>query len=211
MENRIDQAGKKEMTARPVFIAMFVSALLAATTGFFLSSDAITSKYIASFSSLVAQIVPCVSVMAQNAIDPSRAQITWALQWTCFPIILMIWLWSGPVWSKEMKQAILKETSESSSIGKRRLVLILTVFALGSVILSDFGVVDLWSFFRGSIFYGVPSKMPLILRVPFTSNFGMALYAWFVPIAEAFCYWMFLLLVVNFKSYFYLPEPVPKS
>jgi hypothetical protein len=194
------------MSTRPLFLFTIFTAFVAAVTGFFYSSELFSNNSIQSYSHFVSEIVPSVSIMSRNAISPSRAELTWALQWSFFPIYLGIWLWTGSVWSKEMKQAILKETSETPNIVKRRIGAVLVILVLGSLILTDFGIIDVWSLYRGTLFEGDPSTFPGILRAPFVSNFGMALYAWFLPLAEALCYWMFLLLTVNIREYFNAPQ-----
>ena len=193
------------MTIRPLLLVMFIAALTAFGTGFFFPIDVILEEHVQVYSRFISELVPCISVMVQHALNPARAQFTLAVQWTFFPIYLITWFWTGPVWSKEMKQAILKETAKSTSIVKRRVGAILSIVVLGSLILTDFGVINAMSFFRGTIFVGDPLTFPNMLRAPFTSNFGMVLYAWFIPLSVAMYYWMFLLLTVNIREYFNSP------
>jgi hypothetical protein len=190
------------MTIRPLIKIMILAALLAIGTGFLLPSVIIAASSMKFLVNIIASLVPCVSVIAHNAIDPIRAEVTWAVQWMFFPIYLFLWFWVAPVWGKEMKGAALKKSSELPGTGGKRFALLFGILALGTLVLSDAGLINVWSFIRGSVFQGNPSLLPILLRAPFVSKAGMVLYAWLIPLINATAYWMFFMLIVNFKSYF---------
>ncbi len=190
------------ITIRPLINMMIVTGSIAIVTGVLLPSSVIEMRGIKGFSEIVASIVPCVEIIAKKTADPVRAEITWALQWALFPIQLAVWLWTGPVWGKEMRLAALKTSFELPETGKKRAVVIIGILTLGTFIFSDLGIIHIFSFLRGTPFEGDPSKLPSILRVPFSSKFGMIFYAWLIPLSNTFVYWMFLHIVVNFQSFF---------
>lgn len=175
-----------------------------------LPMELILSSNLKVFVHFVASIFPGVSAMSERAINPSRAELTWAIQWLLFPAHLGIWFITMPVCGRLLRESIIEATRNAPSIIKRRLVIICGILVLAYLILSDFGIVDDGSFFRCSLFAGEPSELPRLLRIPFTSTFGMALYAWLIPMITACYYWAFSVLIVNFRIYMdvsHLPEP----
>lgn len=181
------------------------AALLAIVTGFILPMDIILLSNVKIFTHFVSSFFPGVSAMSGRAINPARAELTWALQWIFFPIYLCLLFMKNPIYGKKVTESFNKSTRKSPITNKERFMLLVGVTLMVYGILADFGVGEGPGFFRGTIFEGNISKLPASLRAPFTSNVGMVLYAWFIPIATALYYWGFLLFVVNFRSYINLP------
>ena len=174
--------------------------------------ELILSSNLKVFVHFIASIFPGASIMSDRAINPSRAELTWAIQWLLFPAHLGLWYITMPICGRLLRESIIDATRNAPSIIKRRLGIIFGILVLAYLILSDFDIVDDGSFFRYSLFTGEPSELPRLLRTPFASTFGMALYAWLIPMITACYYWKFSVLIVNFRIYMdvsHLPEPIP--
>ena len=189
------------MTLKPLLTVMIVASLFAILFGILLPSSAISIHGVKAIASVVTSFVPCVSVIANSARDSARAEITWSVQWLFAPAYLIVLIWSGNPWGIAMRTSIIKTCKERANSRCNPWTVILGISCLFAFILSDFGVINFVSFFKGDIFKGDPLELPILLRVPFESNIGMALYGWFVPLGVAMFYWLFLLLIVNFKLY----------
>lgn len=190
------------MSLRPILIVMAIAAILAIITGFFLSDEIINTNGLQVFSGYIAEIFPCVSVVANHSINPARAALIWSVQWLFFPIYLFVWLIALKPWSAVMKIAVVKQVATLSR--GHCLMVIPGIMILSAFILSDFGLINFLSFFRGDIFETsrqTINKLPTVLSLPYISNIGMVFYAWLIPLCNAIIYWLFLFFFVNFKFY----------
>lgn len=186
---------------RPLLKTMVIASIFAMLFGLLLPARVISLGVIKAFANFVASVVPCVSVIANGASNPSRAEITWAVQWLFAPVYFIVLMNTANPWRKEMRRAIVKTCRERKNSRCNPFGIAFVIACLGVMILSDFGVVNFGSFYQGDMFRGNPSQLPILLRAPFESNMAMTIYGWVIPLAVALYYELFLLLTVNFKLY----------
>lgn len=186
---------------KPFFKFIALTALVAVVTGFMIPIEIIVSDNIKAFTKFVGSIFPCVSVMSEKAINPARAELTWAVQWLFFPLYLCLLFVGIPIRDRALRESIVNKFSKFPNVTVRRLVVIFGICFLGHQILVDFRILEGESYLRGTTFEGDVSHLSRRFRAPFTSNIGMALNAWLFPMIVAVYYWAFFLWVANFKLY----------
>lgn len=189
------------MKFRAVYLAGLISAIVCLSTYQILLSNLGLLDTLRSLADMVANIVPSILIMSKRAVYPPIAEISWAIQWLFFPIYILTLFISNVPWSKTLEDELKKNRYGVRYGLGHTVVSYLAMAAIACMILSDVGVVNLFSFIRGCGLEldGEISRAPALIRAPFTSNFGMLIYAWFIPFGVAFVYWGFVCMLLNPK------------
>jgi hypothetical protein len=187
--NEIDAAG-----SRLLKVLRAVAFAVAFCCVFVVPERAVSSQAVHQLVAAVARFAPGVLSMSERALDPSRAQLTWALAWMLFPVHLAALIWIRRPWAPIRTPAT---ASAQNSLTLAALIGLLTgCFFIGS----DFGIPGMPGLMRGTIFTGGPPGNSLtLLGAPFTSSIGLLLYAWCLPIGNAVIYYLFFCVLFNFR------------
>lgn len=192
---------------KPFFKLIALTALLAIATGFMLPIEFILASATKSVTHFVSSLAPGVSVMSERAVNPVRAELTWAVQWAVFPIYLCVLFVAMPIRGKRLRQSIIEGTRKAPSMVKRRLLVVFAICFFGRQILSDIGVIESGSLLRCTLFVGDVADLSPRFRAPFTSNIGMVIHAWLIPVISAIFYWAISIFIANFFLYIKIPPP----
>ncbi|MFZ5723573.1 MAG: hypothetical protein ACOY33_07910 [Pseudomonadota bacterium] len=174
------------------------AAIVAAITGWLLPDEFVLVLAATDFVDFVQRQVPIIGVVSEHFSDQRRAVLTWSIQWAFVPLHFLVLVLRAPPRSPAFVEAARLKIS-SFSRPKAAFALLTALVFVAIVILSDIGVVDFYSLYRGSPFVvsGDLAAAPILLRAPHTSVFGMVVYAWAVPAAVTFMYYFFLLFFVS--------------
>lgn len=180
---------------------MILAAGLAIVTAFLLPMSFIVLSPVKAFSNFIGSFAPCVSVMSERAVNPSRSALIWAVQWALFPMhLFMLWFSLIPPRRQAEENTRVAVSNANGKGGKGLFAVMAFLLLFGVVILSDFGIINSASFFRCSIFQGDVSNLYHKLRVPFSSSFGSALYALIITFSASFFYFLFFALAINLPT-----------
>ena len=189
------------MNLRPFYLEGLISAIVCLFTYQILVNNIGLLETLRPFADRVANVVPSILIMSKRAIYPPIAEISWAIQWLFFPFYMLTLFAFNVPWSKGLEEEF-KKNRYGVRYGLGHTVgSYLALVAIASMILSDIGVIDFVSFIRGcglEVEEDITSA-PALIRAPLTSNFGMLLYAWFIPFFVALFYWAFVCMLLNPK------------
>lgn len=178
------------------FVILIGAALI--TLSLFLPNSFVQSTFILNAIGVIGDLIPCVSVFERASIDPARTGLIWSIGWMMAPIYLVIYIFCYPPLGAKTRTWIRK--NQTSMGGKPWKGVYVAIVVLSCIVLSDFNVIHLGSLYRGTVFYKGAQGAGL-LGIPFQSQFGSAIYAWVIPLCEAFVYYALLCSVINVKIY----------
>lgn len=202
----VSRDSTKTGSIRPIAVALAVAATVAILSALYAYNGQVSPTAVKLIDA-ISPLVPSLAMISAQTRNPKASQLVLGLQWALLPLHVFVWMYAAAPWSQRVRNSVKAKARRLTRFQKVLFVLgcvFLAAWALGNV-----GLVDFPTLYNGKYVYPPADSIPQ-LRLIYTSDIALTIYAWMSPVVETTCLWMLLLFSINFKVYLTTP-PSPES